>query len=66
MSDMYSKISSIVRNPKNTYTPDVTKAVDSAKEKLTEDYMKLSSYSKLTATNFPEFKTLMPEIKKIG
>ena len=66
MSEMYSKVSSIVRDPKNTYTPDVTKAVDSAKEKLTEDYMKLSSYSKLTATNFPEFKTLMPEIKKIG
>ena len=66
MSEMYSKVSSIVRDPKNTYTPDVTKAVDSTKEKLTEDYMKLSSYSKLTATNFPEFKTLMPEIKKIG
>lgn len=66
MSDMYNKVSSIVNDPKNTYSPTIAKAVATAKEKLTEDYMKLGSYSKLTAANFPEFKTLMPEIKKLG
>lgn len=65
MSEMYTKVSDIIKDPKSTYPDIVVKAVNITKEKLTEDYMKLSSYSKLTATNYPEFKTLMPEIKKL-
>ena len=66
MSDMFNKVSSIVSDPKNTYSQDLTSTIKSAKEKLTEDYMKLGSYSKLTAVNYPEFKTLMPEIRKLS
>lgn len=66
MSDMYNKIATIVQDPKNSYPESITKAITTTKEKLTEDFMKLGSYSKLTATNYPEFKTLMPEIKKLN
>lgn len=65
MSDMYKDVATIVQDPNNSYPEAIIKNVTSTKEKLIEDYMKLRSYSKLTSTNYPEFKTLMPEIKKI-
>lgn len=66
ISDLYNQVFGIVKNPKFTYSPDMFKTLESTRDKLTEDYMKLGSYSKLTSNTYPEFKTLMPKIKELS
>ena len=63
ISELYSRVNRIVMNKNNTYSAEIIKVMETTKEKLTEDFMKLGSYSKLVSSNYPEFAGLLPQIK---
>lgn len=65
LTDLFTLIEGMVTNPKNTYPDTISKAITTSKEKMTEYYMKLGSFAKLTAVNFPKFKSTIPEIKSL-
>lgn len=65
LTDMYSELASIVLEGSRTYNQTIIDTIGKTKEKIVTDIMKLSSFKKMVETNSPEFKTVMPDIKKL-
>lgn len=65
LSEIFGNIQTLTKDKNKTYPKAVLDSVKSAKEKLQEDYMRLSSYVRLTKNNHPGFDGLVPDIKKL-
>lgn len=64
MSDIYREIYGVTSNPNCSYPKGINEKVSTIKNELTSDYMKLSSYCRVVGSSYPEFKDIVPEIRK--